>query len=114
MSLYMSFKDPLSSQPGKAWTSLVMLSLSYNPFGIRLLDNFSLTGRKPGDIECITDIFFKDFKNFPQTRELGEESARFVREEMEKTWGDTRLAILTEDEVQKWILGVIPITFILS
>ena len=62
--------------------------------------------RKPGDIEGITDIFFEDFKNFPQTRELGEESARFVREEMEKTWGDSRLAVLSEDEAQQWILGV--------
>ena len=62
--------------------------------------------RKPGDIEGITDIFFEDFKNFPQTRELGEESARFVREEMEKTWGDSRLAVLSEDEAQRWILGV--------
>ena len=75
---------------------------------------FSLTDRKPGDIECITDIFFEDFKNFPQTRELGEESVRFIREEMEKTWGDSRLAVLAEDEAQKSILRVIPITFILS
>ena len=59
-----------------------------------------LVDRKPGDIEGITDIFFEDFKNFPQTRELGEESARFVREEMEKTWGDSRLAVLGEDEAQ--------------
>ena len=62
--------------------------------------------RKPGDIEGITDIFFEDFKNFPQTRELGEESAQFVREEMEKTWGNSRLAVLSEDEAQQWILGV--------
>ena len=34
-----------------------------------------LVDRKPGDIDGITDIFFEDFKNFPQTRELGEESA---------------------------------------
>ena len=27
--------------------------------------------QKPGDMEGITDIFFEDFKNFPQTRELG-------------------------------------------
>ena len=59
---------------------------------------------------CITDIFFEDFKNFPQTRELGEESTRFVCEEMEKTWGDSRLAVLAKDEAQKWILGVISIT----
>ena len=91
-----------------------MLNLSQNPFRVRLLDNFSLTDHKPGDIECITDILFEDFKNFPQTRELGEESARFIREEMEKTWGDSRLAILAEDEVQKWILRVISITSILN
>ena len=90
-----------------------MLNLSQNPFRVQLLDNFSLTDRKPGDIECITDIFFKDFKNFPQSRELGEESAKFVREEMEKTWGDSRLAVLAEDEVQKWILSV-SITSILN
>ena len=52
-------------------------------------------------------MFFEDFKNFPQVRELGKDSARFVREEMEKTWGDSRMAVLPEDEAQKWILGVI-------
>ena len=67
---------------------------------------YHLADRKPGDIEGITDIFFEDFKNFPQVRELGEESARFVREEMEKTWGDSRMAVLAEDEAQRWILGV--------
>ena len=51
-------------------------------------------------------MFFEDFKNFPQVRELGEDSARFVREEMEKTWGDARMAVLPEDEAQRWILGV--------
>ena len=35
---------------------------------------------------------------------------RFVREEMEKTRGDSRLAVLAEDEAQKWIFGVISIT----
>ena len=67
--------------------------------------------RKPGDIEGIADIFFEDFKNFLQTQEIGEESARFVREEMEKTWGDSRLAVLGEDEAQKWILGVMIISY---
>ena len=37
---------------------------------------------------------------------MGEESARIVREEMEKMWGDTRMVVLAEDEAQKWILGV--------
>ena len=62
--------------------------------------------RKPGDIEVITDIFVKDFLNFPTTRELGEDLARFVREEMEHTWGEKHMAVLSEDESQMWILGV--------
>ena len=61
---------------------------------------------KPGDIEVITDIFVEDFLNFPTTRELGEDSARFVREEMERTWGEKHLAVLSEDESQMWLLGV--------
>ena len=79
---------------------------------LSLLLVLSLVDRRPDDIESITDIFFEDFKNFPQARELGEESARFVREEMEKTWGDSRMAVLPEDEAQKWILGVISIIFL--
>ena len=52
------------------------------------------------------DLFLEDFKNFSQNHEIGEESARFVREEMEKTWGDARMAVLAKDEAQKWILRV--------
>ena len=70
-----------------------------NPFYL-VLDH------KPRDIESITDLFLEDFKNFPQTHEIGEESARFVWEEMEKMWGDARMAVLAEDEAQRWILGV--------
>ena len=36
----------------------------------------------------------------------GEDSARFVREEMEHTWGEKHMAVLSEDESQMWILGV--------
>ena len=70
-----------------------------NPF-------YFVLDHKPGDIESITDLFLEDFKNFPQTREIGEESTRFVQEEMEKTWGDARMAVLAEDEAQRWILRV--------
>ena len=62
--------------------------------------------RKPGNIEAITDIFVEDFLNFPTTRELGEDLARFVREEMECTWREKHMAMLSEDESQMWILGV--------
>ena len=86
--------------------------LSLHLFRIKFfLDIHSLSpfaDRKPGDIEAITDLFFEDFLNFPTTLELREESANFVREEMERTWGSQHLAVFSEDEAQKWLLGVHP------
>ena len=86
--------------------------LSLHLFSIKFfLDLHSLSpfaDRKPGDIEAITDLFIEDFLNFPTTHELGEDSAHFVHEEMERTWGSQHLTILSEDEAQKWLLGVHP------
>ena len=67
---------------------------------------FSLSARKPGDIEVLSDMLLEDFKNFPQVRELGESSAQFIRQEMEKMWGESHLAVLSEEEAQNWLLGV--------
>ena len=78
-----------------------------DPLRLTLLACFLCSlDRKPGDIEAIMDLFVEDFLNFPTTRELGEDSARFIREEMEHTWGDKHMAILTEQESQAWLLGV--------
>ena len=54
----------------------------------------------------ITDFLLEDYKNFPQVRKLGEDSARFIWEEMERTLGQSHLAVLSEDESQSWLLGV--------
>ena len=62
--------------------------------------------RQQGDIEVLTDLLIENYKNFPEARQLGEESARFIRQEMEATWGQRHLAILSEDEAQRWLLGV--------
>ena len=43
--------------------------------------------RKPGDIQALTDFMLEDYKNFPKVPELGEETARYIRQEMEDTWG---------------------------
>ena len=51
-------------------------------------------------------MLLEDLKNFPQVRELGELSAHFIHQEMEKTWGEGHLAILSEEESQNWLLGV--------
>ena len=48
----------------------------------------------------------ENWKNFPEARQLGEDSARFIRQEMESTWGQGHLAVLSEDEAQRWIMGV--------
>ena len=57
-------------------------------------------------MEVLTDLLLKKWKNFPEARQLGKESARFICSEMEATWGQSHLAILSEEEAQKWLLGV--------
>ena len=65
-----------------------------------------IEARNPGDIDSLADLLLSDMKNFPQVHELGETSARFIQEELEKTWGSSHLAVLSEEEAQKWLLGV--------
>ena len=66
----------------------------------------SYLDRKPGDIEVLTDLVIENYKDFLEARQLGEKSARFIRQEMEATWGQGHLAVLSEDEAQRWLLGV--------
>ena len=68
--------------------------------------SFLYTDRVPGQIETLTDLLLEDFKSFGTCQELGEESARFIRHELETTWGSSHLAVLDEQEAQKWLLGV--------
>ena len=75
-------------------------------FSLCFMSCFSLSAHKPGDIEVLLDMLLEDFKNFPQVRELGESSAQFIQQEMERTWGEGHLAVLSEEEAQNWLLGV--------
>ena len=68
--------------------------------------SFAFVDRKSGDIQALTDFLLEDYKNFPKVPELGEETARFIRQEMEDTWGEEHLCVLPKDEAQRWILGV--------
>ena len=36
---------------------------------------------KPGDIQALTDFMLEDYKNFLKVPELGEETARYIRQE---------------------------------
>ena len=63
--------------------------------------------RDQGNVEVLTDLLEK-WHNIPEARQLGEESAKFFCQEMEATWGQGHLAVLSEDEAQKWLLGVSP------
>ena len=62
----------------------------------------------PGNVEVLTDLLLEKWRNVPEARQLGEESAKFFCQEMEATWGQGHLAVLSEDEAQKWLLGVSP------
>ena len=66
----------------------------------------SLVGRKPGTIEDLTDLLAEDWSQLGSMRDLGAGNKRFFREELEKTWGQKHLAVLDEEEAQKWLLGV--------
>ena len=76
------------------------------------MNTFCIVDRKPGDIEALTDFMLEDYKNFPKVPEFGEETARFIRQEMEDTWGSEHLSVLPEDEAQHWILGVRTLYFL--
>ena len=57
-------------------------------------------------METLADLLLEDFKSFGTCQELGEESARFICNELETMWGSSHLAVLDEQEAQKWLLGV--------
>ena len=62
--------------------------------------------RDPGNVEVLTDLLLEKWRNVPEARQLGDETAKFFRREMETTWGQSHLAVLSEDEAQRWLLGV--------
>ena len=80
--------------------------ISYTSFVTYIYISSSSLERTPGNIDSLADLLLSDLKNFPTVQELGESSARFIREELEKTWGSSHLSILSEQEAQKWLLGV--------
>ena len=82
---------------------LWFLQLPQLPLG---LDYIFFSDRKPGDIHVLTDYLLEDYKNFPKVPEFWEETACFIRKEMEDTWGSEHLSVLPEAEAQHWILGV--------
>ena len=66
----------------------------------------SFSERKPGTIEDLTDLLAEDWGQLGSVRDLGAGNKRFLREELERTWGQKHLAVLDEEEAQKWLLGV--------
>ena len=67
---------------------------------------FLFPGRQPGSIEDLTDLLAEDWSQLGSVRDLGAGNKRFFREELEKSWGQKHLAVLDEEEAQKWLLGV--------
>ena len=62
--------------------------------------------RSPGTIEDLTDLIAEDWSQLGSVRDMGNANKRFFRAEMERTWGQKHLAVLDEEEAQKWLLGV--------
>ena len=70
-----------------------------------------ITERVPGKVEDLTDLLLEDWAQLGSCRELGESTSRFLREEMERTWGEEHVTLFHEKEAQKWLVGVSIILF---
>ena len=57
-------------------------------------------------MEDLTDLLLEDWRKLGNCREIGEATLRFIRTEIERSWGDKKLAVFDEAEAQKWVLGV--------
>ena len=67
---------------------------------------FLFAERNPGAIEDLTDLLAEDWSQLGSVRDMGAANKRFFHAEMEKCWGQKHLAVLDEEEAQKWLLGV--------
>ena len=62
--------------------------------------------RTPGQIEDLCDLLAEDWTSLGSVREMGIDTAKFFRVEMEQTWGSKHLTVFDDEEASKWILGV--------
>ena len=67
---------------------------------------FGFPERTPGKIDDLTDLLLEDWRRLGNVREIGKDTLRFIRLEMERSWGDKKLSVFEEGEAQKWVLGV--------
>ena len=66
----------------------------------------SFSERVAGQVDDLTDLLLEDWRKLGSCREMGETTLKYVRTEMERTWGSDHLAVFEEGEAQKWLLGV--------
>ena len=62
--------------------------------------------RTPGHIEDLCDLLAEDWASMGSVREMGIDTARFFRQEMERTLGSKHLAVFDEEEAKNYVLGV--------
>ena len=67
---------------------------------------FLFVEHNPGAIEDLTDLLAEDWSQLGSVQDMGAVNKCFFRAEMEKCWGQKHLAVLDEEEAQKWLLGV--------
>ena len=60
----------------------------------------------PGQIEDLTDLLAEDWSVLGSVWQMGLDTAKFFRQELEKTWGSKHLAVLDEIEAGNWVMGV--------
>ena len=76
------------------------------PYTNRLLFLLEVVNQTPGQIEDLCDLLAEDWKSLGSVREMGLDTQKFFRVELEPSWGSKHLAVLDEEEAGKWLMGV--------
>ena len=87
----------------KLFLSFITVSLPYFAHPPLLIFPLYLSEKQcvPGKVEDLTDLLLEDWQKLGNCREIGEATLRFIRTEMERSWGDKKLAVFDEAEAQK-------------
>ena len=93
---------PLHLSP---WTSPTSLSIPPLRTIYKLFLSLFIE-REAGNIDDLTDLLAQDWAGLGTCREMGVDTARFFRTEMENLWGSKHLCVFSEDEAKHWVLGV--------
>ena len=62
-----------------------------------------VANRTPGQIEDLCDLLAEDWKSLGSVCQMGLDTQKFFRSELERSWGSKHLTVLDEEDAGKWL-----------